>query len=312
MKSKLARRHYRFSLLDGIVALLLAALVALFLHRARAGLDYQWDWGAIPQFLFRRDAEGGWTANVLVTGFLTTLRLSVWGTILALAIGVAMGFARVSRRLFNRTIAGIYVELIRNIPPLVLVLIFFYFISGQIMPLLDVDGFVRSRSESTQALIAALFAPPRQFSTFLAGLVSLALFEGAYITEIVRSGIQSVERGQWEAAAALGLSRGQQMRHIIVPQAARIVLPPLAGQFISTIKDSAIVSIISIQDLTFQGMELMAATRLTFEIWITVTLLYLVLTLTLSLAVSRLEVYMDRKARARRRRGSGVVTASSV
>jgi len=101
--------------------------------------------------------------------------------------------------------------------------------------------------------------------------------------------IQSVERGQWEAAYALGLSRAETLRRVILPQAVRRILPPLAGQFISTVKDSAIVSVISIQDLTFQGLELMSSTYLTFEIWITITALYLIMTLSLSLAVSRLE-----------------------
>ena len=126
-------------------------------------------------------------------------------------------------------------------------------------------------------------------------MLTLAIFEGAYITEIVRAGIQSIPQGQHEAAYALGLSRLQTMRHVILPQAIKTILPPLAGQFISTIKDSAIVSVISIQELTFQGMELMAATYLTFECWITITILYLVLTLSLSLGVERFEIHMKRK-----------------
>ena len=101
--------------------------------------------------------------------------------------------------------------------------------------------------------------------------------------------------GQWEASAALGMTRRQQMRHIIFPQAFRRILPPLAGQFISTIKDSAIVSVISIQELTFQGMELMAATFMTFEIWITIMVLYLILCLVCSLSVERLELFLERK-----------------
>ena len=128
----------------------------------------------------------------------------------------------------------------------------------------------------------------------MSALVTLALFEGAYITEIVRSGIESIEKGQWEASYALGLSRRQQIMHVILPQAIKRILPPLAGQFISTIKDSAIVSVISIQELTFQGMELMASTYLTFEVWITITVLYLMMALVLSLGVERLEIFMRR------------------
>ncbi len=277
-----------------MVGLGLLAGAGYLFYRVRVGLHYDWNWSVIPQYLIRCDAENGWVANLLLQGFFTTIRLSVWSTIMALAIGLIMGFLRVSRRFFARLFAGIYVELIRNIPPLVLIFIFYYFISSQLMPILGVDAFIRSRSESTQAVVGFFFASPRQLSTFLSALITLALFEGAYIAEIVRSGIQSVDRGQWEASSALGFNRRQQMRHVVLPQAARIALPPLAGQFISTIKDSAIVSVISIQELTFQGMELMAATYLTFEVWITVTALYLVLTLSCSLAVERLELYMSR------------------
>jgi polar amino acid transport system permease protein len=85
------------------------------------------------------------------------------------------------------------------------------------------------------------------------------------------------------------------MRYVILPQAIQRILPPLAGQFISTIKDSSIVAVISIQELTFQGMELMSATYFTFEIWITITVLYLILTLSCSLAVERLEIFMRRR-----------------
>jgi len=123
----------------------------------------------------------------------------------------------------------------------------------------------------------------------------LALYEGAYITEIIRAGIQSIERGQWEASSALGFTSWQRMRHVIFPQATIRILPPLAGQVISTIKDSAIVSVISIQELTFQGMELMSATYLTFEVWITITLMYFLVTFTCSLAVRRLELTLQRR-----------------
>jgi polar amino acid transport system permease protein len=220
----------------------------------------------------------------------------VWGTILATILGVALGLCRVSQSLFKRLIGIGYVELVRNLPPLVIIFIFYFFISEQIMPIIGVEDFVRSRSESGQAIIAFFFAPPEMCSAFISALITVALFEAAYITEIVRAGIQSIEKGQWEAPAALGFSRWQQMRYIILPQAVQRILPPLAGQLISTIKDSAIVSVISVQELTFQGMELMSTTYLTFEIWITVTVLYLLLTLSLSLAVHRIEIYMMKRA----------------
>ena len=127
-------------------------------------------------------------------------------------------------------------------------------------------------------------------------LIGLVLYTAAFVAEVVRAGIQSIEKGQWEASDALGFTGWQKMRYIILPQATQRILPPLAGQFISTIKDSAIVSVISIQELTFQGMELMSATYLTFEIWITITVMYLSLTLTCSLAVERLEIYFRKNS----------------
>jgi polar amino acid transport system permease protein len=227
-------------------------------------------------------------------GVFTTLRLSIWATILAMIFGTIMGLFRVSHGLFNRLISWSYVELIRNIPILVWIFIFYFFISDQIMPFLGLDELVRSKSENIKNLLTFLFASPARLPAFLSGLFALAIYEGAYITEIIRAGIQSIEKGQWEASSALGFTRWQQMRHVIFPQAIQRVLPPLAGQFISTIKDSAIVSVISIQELTFQGMELMSATFLTFEVWITIMVLYLLLCLICSLLVERLEIYMKR------------------
>jgi len=282
--------------LDVLLILLLSAAGIYFLYRMRVGLHYKWNWSVIPQYLFRFDAETRrWVPNLLMQGLFTTMRLSIWGTILATIIGTLFGFFRVSTSLFKRLVGRTYVEVIRNLPPLVLIFIFYFFVSDQIMPILGVDDFIRSRSPSTRAVWTVIFAPPSQFEAFLSAVITLALFEGAYITEIVRAGIQSIEKGQWEASYALGLSWRHQMIDVILPQATQRILPPLAGQFISTIKDSAIVSVISIQELTFQGVELMSATYLTFEIWITITMLYLMLTLTLSLAVERLEVRMRRR-----------------
>ncbi len=285
-------------MLDATVLLIVTAAGVYLVYRIQAGLHYRWHWSAIPQYLFRFDTvAGSWKPNVLVLGLLTTIRLSIWATALATIIGTVMGLLRVSSGLFNRLIGGTYVEIVRNLPPLVLVFIFYFFIGDQILPALGTERLVSGISGSGRSLLKVLFAPPALLVPFLSALVTLALFEGAYITEIVRSGIQSIEAGQWEAAAALGFTRSQQMRHIILPQAVQRILPPLAGQFISTIKDSAIVSVISIQELTFQGMELMATTYFTFEIWITITGLYLLLTLSCSLAVERLEIRL-RKGRA--------------
>ena len=289
------RQRKKISWLDLTLATLILAAVAFLTYRVKIGLDYKWNWQSIPQFLFRFDREEmKWIPNVLMSGLFTTIRLSLWSTVFATLLGTVAGLSRVSESLFNRLLGGAYVQLVRNMPPLVLVFIFYFFIGEQVMNALGVDRFIRSLSDESLTLLAYLFAPPQQLPAFLTALLALIIFEGAYITEIVRAGIESVGRNQWEAAYALGLSRWQQMRYIILPQAFRRILPPLSGQFVSTIKDSAIVSVVSIQELTFQGMELMSATYLTFEVWITITALYFILTLALSLSVERLEIHLRR------------------
>jgi polar amino acid transport system permease protein len=281
--------------LDLIVGVTFLLAVFYLVYRVKVGLHYRWEWEVIPQYLLRYDSEKGkWVTNILSQGFFTTIRLSIWSTFLALIIGTTMGLFRAGQSLFGSLLGRTYVEIIRNLPPLVLIFIFYYFISEPILNYFGIDAFISTRSKNTQDVFTFLFAPPDLFTRFLSALITLSIFEGAYIAEIVRAGVQSIDRGQWEAAAAIGLPRWQQMALIILPQTIKKILPPLAGQFISTIKDSAIVSVISIQELTFQGMELMASTYLTFEVWITITILYLFLTLSLSVAVGKLEGHMKR------------------
>jgi len=293
--SKALRRSIGFSTLDALVLLLVAATGAYLVYRVHTGVHYRWNWSVIPQYFWRFDPQrDAWVSNLLMQGFFTTLRLSIWATLLGSFLGAGAGLFRVSGSLFKRLTGGGYVECVRNLPPLVLIFIFYYFVSNQIMPALHVDEFARSRSGAVRGVMTLCFAPPERFAAFASAVITLALYEGAYITEIVRAGIQSIEKGQWEAAASLGMPWWTQMRHVILPQAVQRIVPPLAGQFISSIKDSAIVSVISIEDLTFQGMELMAATYLTFEVWITITAMYLVLTLTCSLAARRIESRLRR------------------
>ena len=281
--------------LDAVVLLLALAGTGYLVWRVSKGFRYDWEWGVIPQYLFRFDQEKkSWVPNMLIEGLFTTIRLSIWSMLLATVLGTVMGIFRVSHSLFKRMVGRTYVEIVRNLPPLILVFIFYFFFSEQILPYPRVADFIQSLPEGVQGVLTFLFAPPDQFAGFMSAVITLAVYEGAYIAEIVRAGIQSVEKGQWEASYALGLSWLQQMRWIIMPQAVQRIVPPLAGQFISTIKDSAIVAVISIQELTYQGLQLMATTYLTFEVWTTVTALYLVLTLSCSLAARKLELYMQR------------------
>ena len=277
-----------------IIILVIAAGVYVY-WRIAYGLEYRGDWSVIPRFLVRRDAETGRpVANFLLIGLITTLKLSIWAALLAMIAGFVMGMFRTSKNLFLQLVGRTYVELIRNLPPLVLIYIFYFFVVDQIMPLLGVETFIRTRPENVKAVLAILFAQDSLFVQFISGVFTIAFFEGAYITEIVRAGIESVERGQSEAAYSLGLSWFDKMRFIILPQAIRRVLPPLANEFINTIKYSSLASVVSIQELTYMGKQVQVATRFIFEPWITVALMYLILTLSLSLGVSRLEKRMSR------------------
>ncbi|RUM34077.1 MAG: amino acid ABC transporter permease [Desulfobulbus sp.] len=283
--------------LDVILLLIVLAGVCFAGYRINVGLHYDWNWSVIPQYILRYDSESGhWTANYLLQGLFTTLRLSIWSGVFALAIGLFVALARTGGSSFTRLISRCYVELMRNLPPLVLIFIFYYFLADQLTLFLGVDELVRNASSQVRALISLVLCRPDQLSPFLAATLTLALFEGAYLSEIIRSGIQGVPVPQWEAAHALGLTRQQALRTIILPQAFRQILPALAGQFISLIKDSAIVSIISIQELSYQGTQLMASTYLTIEVWVTISLMYLMLTLPASVAVGWLETKMARNS----------------
>jgi polar amino acid transport system permease protein len=290
----LPQQPLRWGRLDIFLLFLLLISFAYLGYRINSGLEYQWNWQIIPQYFLRHDPDAGWIPNLLLQGLLTTVRLSFWSLFLALPFGLIAGLLRTSLHLFNRLLGGAYVTLLRNLPPLVLIFIFYFFISDQILPLLHIDELISSAPEWLQGFLAVSLSPVDQLEAFLAAVMTLALFEGAYIGEIVRAGINQIESGQWEAARALGMRRWQLLRYIILPQAFQRMIPPLAGQAISTIKDSAIVSVISIQELTFQGMELMAATYLTFEVWISVTVLYFLLTYSCSWLAERLELRLRR------------------
>lgn len=286
----LSKPSHRITLLDMAVVVVLAAAVSFFFIRMERLLDYHWEWDVIPgYFLFRDGATGHLKANILLQGFVTTIKLSIWAVVLGFFLGTLSGVMGTSASFFRRTASRLYVETIRNIPSLVLVIIFYYFVSSQFLDLLRLDEWLRAKPEGFQKAFGFFLAGPGGINAFLSAVIALAVYEGAYISEIVRGGINGISSGQWEAAWSLGLSGFRTFRLVILPQALRRVASPLAGQFISTIKDSAIVSVISIQELTFQGMELMAATFLTFEVWITITVLYFILCFALSGTVSLLE-----------------------
>ncbi|MBL8259947.1 MAG: amino acid ABC transporter permease [Candidatus Competibacteraceae bacterium] len=283
-------RKLRFGWLDALVLAVIFGLVGYVLYRAQNHFHYRWDWRLIPGYFIRHDLEQGrWVLNLLGQGLLMTVRLAVWGSLLAALIGGLLGLCRVSRSLFLRLLGRSYVELIRNMPPLVFIFVFYFFLSSQLMPALAVENWMAEAAPATLRALAVLFGPPELLPNFLSGLLCLALFEGAYVAEIVRAGIQSIPVGQWEGASALGLHPQQALANVILPQALRTVVPPLAGQFISLIKDSSLVSLISIQEMTFSGTELAVSSGRVFEVWLTVAALYFLLCFSLSRVFRRLE-----------------------
>ncbi len=266
-------------------------------YRVVVQLNYSWNWSGIWQYLFRYDEQQGrFVANYLVLGLLTTIRLSLYAGILALFGGLCMALARTSCSLFWRLIGRTYIELMRNLPPLVIIFLVYFFLVDQIAPFQWIDSATRNAQPATIHFLTLFVAPPSSISAFLSAVVTLAVFESAYIAEIIRSGIEAVDKGQWEAAHALGLTRRQTLKNIILPQGFRQILPPLAGQFISLIKDSSIVSVISIQELTYQGTQLMASTYMTIEVWVLVAVMYFLLTFPCSMAIGKLERSLARNS----------------
>ena len=286
MRNRLRRR---IKPADIILIALMAAASVYTVYRIKVSIRYEWAWSIIPKYLFRIDGESGrLVSSAIINGFIMTIKLSIWGIILGCIIGLFMGILRVQHGWFSRFAGRFYVGIIRNIPPIVLVFIFYYFFSSQILDGIGIEEAVLASPPGFQTVIRILFIKPQLFNEFISATLSIAIYEGAYITEIIRAGIEGIPKGQWEAAHSIGLSRFNQFRHIILPQALKNVLPPLAGQLISTIKDSAIVSVISIPELSFQGIQVMASTYATFETWIIITLLYFILTFSTSALTSKL------------------------
>jgi polar amino acid transport system permease protein len=289
-------RKLRFGRLDALILAVVFGLIGYIFYRAQFHFHYNWNWQLIPGYFARHDPESGsWVLNLLGQGFLATVRLAIWGGLLAALIGGVVGVCRVANSLFLRLLSLTYVGLIRNIPPLVFIFIFYFFISGQLMPLLDIESWISEADSETLKALAILFGPPTLLPNFLSGLICLALFEGAYVAEIVRAGIEAVPKGQWEAARALGMHSGQTMGKIVLPQALTKMVPPLAGQFIALIKDSSLISLISIQELTFTGTELAVSSGRVFEVWLTVAALYFLLCFGLARLSGRLEQRLSQR-----------------
>lgn len=222
-------------------------------------------------------------------GVIATLRLSLWGIVLAIPIGILVGISKYSSIYILRASANIYILLIRNIPPLVFVFIFYFFISNQLIPRLGLSDMLQGSSEQAQYWQILLFGPKPLWENLLSGVLCISILSSSYIAEIVRSGLASIPKGQWEASDALGLSMWVKYRFIIAPQVLATITPALAGQAISLVKDTSIVSLISIQEMTFVGTEVANSSGLIFEIWLIVGAVYLIFCATLSALFRKIE-----------------------
>ncbi len=293
MRSKKARLHW----LDLVIVVLLFLFVGYVWQQIDGKLNYKWDWARVPNYLFRYDDTAEkWVANVLILGLVNTIRISIYASLLAILFGVILGVARTSRNLAVRMLARTYLELLRNIPPLVVIFIFFFFLSEQLISFFNIESWAYAIARSENAEVwTFFFGDMRQFPALISGIIVLALFESAFVGEILRAGIESVETGQREAARSLGMRWSDEMRFIVLPQALRKTLPPLANQFITLIKDSAIISLISVPDLTLRAVEMANSTRLLFETWIVAAVLYFILCFGLSLLFRILETRIGRR-----------------
>lgn len=203
---------------------------------------------------------------LLLIGAGVTIQITVLSTAIGFVIGLVVGVARISHLRPLRLLAEVYVEFFRGTPLLVQIFLFYFalpVITGQ------------------------------RIDPFIAAISACGINSGAYVAEIFRAGIQSVDEGQMGAGRSLGMTWLQTMRYIIVPQAFKRVIPPLGNEFIAMLKDSSLVSVIGFEELTRRGQLIIAKTYGSFEIWMSVAVIYLVMTLT----ISRFVAYLERRCR---------------
>lgn len=297
-----------------LVAVLFYAVIGFSLFQAASNMNYIWKWNSVPKYfayehteaieapidgvvsikqngiitisndiesvdvnipddyaysvenqdeLFQYDSiatNTSWKLGPMLEGLIVTLKISGYSAVLAFSIGILLAFMKLSSYQFLKDIASVYITIIRGTPLLVQIFIFYF-------------------------IVATIFDLER----FVAGGLSLGIFFGAYIAEVLRGAIQSIDKGQYEAAKSLGMNYPQTMAFIIMPQAIKRALPTLVGEMIALVKDSSLVSVISITDLTKVGREVVANTFSPFETWIVVALMYFCITAFLAFLGSRVE-----------------------
>lgn len=230
--------------------LLVLLLLTFFILRGFSALDYDLRWDNVYNYRIS-----------LLKGFYVTIIISLISLVISIIIGIFFGISRRSRLLPIRALSRIYIEIVRGTPLLVQILIFFYVVANSLG--------INNR--------------------YFAGVIIMSCFSGAYISEIIRAGVDSIGTTQVETAKAIGLTEFQTYRYIIFPQVITRVLPPLAGQFASLIKDSSLLSIIAIKELTMAAREINSNTFSTIESYIPLAIGYLMLTIPISILTDKLE-----------------------
>ncbi|MDP2591588.1 amino acid ABC transporter permease [Vibrio splendidus] len=272
--------YQRLNLLDGVLLAVMCVFAGWLYYRSAVGINYQWRWEDAFTLIFIPPSQG--SIPYFFQGLIATLRLSLWSMVLALSFGTLLGVARHSKIAFFKTPALIFIQLVRNIPPLVFVFIFYFFVSNQLIPLLGLERILREHNGEINAVQDFLLGPANLWENLASGVICIGLLSSAYIAEVIRAGLEGIPKGQWEAADSLGLSALSKYRFVVGPQVLTAITPPLAGQAISLVKDTSIVSLISIQEMTFVGTEMANSSGLIFEIWLIVGFVYFALCFALS------------------------------
>ena len=230
--------------------ILVTSLITLFFFIMFNNMSYKFYWESVYEY-----------KQKFIDGFIMTILISFFSLILSLIIGSILTYAQNSKIIALRFFAKFYIEIIRGTPLIVQILIFFYVFANNL-------GFD---------------------NRYIVGIFILSMFCGAYVSEIIRSGIESIDKEQFESSLSLGFNNTQIYIYIIIPQAMKVILPPITGQFASLIKDSSLLSIISISELTMNAQEVNAFTYSTLEAYLPLALGYLILTYPISLLSYNLE-----------------------
>lgn len=249
--------------------------------------------GLLVTYLILANENYQATFIFLKDGVITTLRITFFAYILSLVIGLITGIARTSKNTFIYTIATLYVELIRGIPMIVLILYIAFGVIPLFVTFVNYLGNVGTNPSAGTPLepffLSLSSYSIRMISMEMRGIFALGIGYGAYEAEVFRAGIQAISRGQMEAARSLGMSYFKAMRLVILPQAVRAVLPPLGNDFISLLKDSALLTVLAVNELTQLSRKRRSSTFRVFETFNVVVFLYLAMTLLLSAGVRYIE-----------------------